>query len=138
MLVTVFAAARRDLGAPARRSAARLVTWAHRHHHEAKLVESTALLPDNASKRVVADKADFALLFEVLAFDVAAGPIPTARATVRVRIADPGHIVFDRTVVTDTVVGDRGQPAAQLAERVAREILAIVEPHLKRSVASWR
>ena len=113
-------------------------TWAQRHHHDAKVLAPTALVPDTASKHVIDEKADFALIFELLAYTVEAGPVPTARARVRVRIADPGHIVFDRTVVTDTVVGDRGQAAAQLAERVAREILAIVEPHLKRSVASWR
>jgi len=64
--------------------------------------------------------------------------VALARARVRVRIAGPSAVLFDRVVATDSVVGDRGLPEAELAARVAREILAIVEPHLARSVPSWR
>jgi hypothetical protein len=60
-----------------------------------------------------------------------------ARARVRVWIADASAVVFDRVVVTDTVVGDKGLAPPELAARVAREVLAILRPHLRRQVPSW-
>jgi hypothetical protein len=45
--------------------------------------------------------------------------------------------VFDRVVVTDTVVGDKGVAQPELAARVAREVLAILRPHMRRRVPSW-
>ena len=112
--------------------------WAQRHHHEAKLVDPLTLSPETVSKQVTATNADFAFQFDVMTFDVDAGPVPTARAIVRVRISDSNHTVFDRVVTTDTVVGDRGLAIAPLAERVAREVLEIIEPHVKRAVATWK
>ena len=46
-------------------------------------------------------------------------------------------VMFDRVVVTDTVVGERKITEAELAARVAREVLAIVAPHLHRAVPAW-
>ena len=40
-------------------------------------------------------------------------------------------------IATDTVVGERKITEAQLAARVAREVLAIVAPHLHRAVSAW-
>jgi hypothetical protein len=61
-----------------------------------------------------------------------------ARARVRIQIVGPRAVVFDRVVATDTVLGDPGGGPPELAARVAREVLAILGPHLRRSVPSWR
>jgi hypothetical protein len=77
-------------------------------------------------------------LFEVLGYDVELGPVPLARARVRVRIASAGTIQFDRVIVTDTIVGDRGMTSQALGGRVASELLAILRPHIRRAVPAWR
>lgn len=69
---------------------------------------------------------------DVLTFAVERGRVPMARARVRVTI---GGTHFDRVVRTDTVVGDRDFTAEQLAARTAREVLAILRPHLRRALA---
>jgi hypothetical protein len=81
---------------------------------------------------------DAAISLEVLAFSVSGAEVPLARARVRARVVDRSQVVFDRVIVTDTVVGDRRQTDAALAARTAREVLAILEPHLKRKLAGWR
>jgi hypothetical protein len=79
------------------------------------------------------------ITLEPLAYDVTEGAIPTARARVRVRISDRAKTKkFDRVVVTDTVVGDKNIDKSKLAARVAREVLAIVEPHMRHAVEAWR
>jgi hypothetical protein len=60
-----------------------------------------------------------------------------ASARVRLRIIDPQAVVFDRVIVTDTVVGEKGLDADKLTERVAREVLEIADPHLKRRISTW-
>jgi hypothetical protein len=82
--------------------------------------------------------ADAAIALDVLAFSVSGDVVPLARARVRVRVVDRSQVVFDRVIVTDTVVGDRRQTNEALAARTAREVLAILEPHLKRKLAGWR
>jgi hypothetical protein len=69
----------------------------------------------------------------VLSYDVTPGVVPLARARVRVQL---GH--FDRVVVTDTVVGDRGLAADQLAVRTALAVCDILEPHMRRAYAAWK
>jgi hypothetical protein len=54
-----------------------------------------------------------------------------------VRISTARGVAFDRVVVTDTVIGERKITEAELAGRVAREVLAIIAPHLHRAVPSW-
>jgi energy-converting hydrogenase Eha subunit H len=61
-----------------------------------------------------------------------------ARARIRVQLTDARSVVFDRIVVTDTVVGENGIAPAELAARVAREVLVILRPHLRRSVPLWQ
>lgn len=80
---------------------------------------------------------DVALGFEVLAYTTLPGAIPSARARVRVRVLAKGLVVFDRIVHTDTIVGDKGISSDALAARTAREVLAIVTPHLRRAVPTW-
>jgi len=69
---------------------------------------------------------------DVLTFATEPGRVPLARARVRVRIAGTE---LDRVVRTDTVVGDRDFSLEQLAARTAREVLAILEPHLRRALS---
>jgi hypothetical protein len=83
--------------------------------------------------------ASAAIALDVLAFSVSwRSDVPLARARVRVRVVDRSAVVFDRVIVTDTVVGDRHQSDEALAARTAREVLAILEPHLHRKLAGWR
>ena len=73
----------------------------------------------------------------MLGYTTLPGNIPSARARVRVRILAKGQVVFDRVVRTDTVVGDKGIASDALAARTAREVFAIVTPHLKKAIPSW-
>jgi hypothetical protein len=82
--------------------------------------------------------ADAAIALDVVAFSISGDAVPLARARVRVRVVDRSQVVFDRVIVTDTVVGDRRQSSEALAARTAREVLAILDPHLKRKLAGWR
>jgi hypothetical protein len=81
---------------------------------------------------------NLAIALDVLDYSVEPGEVPLARARVRVRVVDRTHVVFDRVIVTDTVVGDRKQPEDALAVRTAREVLAILEPQLRRRIPAWR
>ena len=67
----------------------------------------------------------------VRTFKIDSGTVPTARARVQVRIKDTK---FDRIVRTDTIVGDKSFTPDQLAARTAREVLAILRPHLRRAL----
>jgi len=121
---------------------AAIARWIHGHRRPVHKLEAAQLVPRSAPGAVVAGGADLAIGFWILGWTVESSPdtaaVALARARVRVRIAGPSAVLFDRVVATDSVVGDRGLPEAELAARVAREILAIVEPHLARSVPSWR
>ena len=101
-------------------------------------VEPSTLGPKLAPLTVAAAKVEHGVAFEILAYSVSTDEVPLARARVRVRIADPGAVVFDRVIVTDTVVGDRAIAPDALATRVAREVLAILRPHLRRVEPAWR
>jgi hypothetical protein len=116
--------------------AAALGPWAARRHHEAKPVDAAGAAP----KAVAFANADLSIIYDVRAFDVerdTAG-IPLAKAQVRVRIADASKVVFDRVVITDTIVGEKNLAADKLAERVAREVMQIVDPHVKRRISAWQ
>ena len=58
-------------------------------------------------------------------------PRVDAAGRVQVRIKDTK---FDRIVRTDTIVGDKSFTPDQLAARTAREVLAILRPHLRRAL----
>jgi hypothetical protein len=83
---------------------------------------------------------DARVVLHVLGYDVTPGPVPLARARVRVELAARPGIAsaFDRVVVTDTVVGDRNFSADQLAVRTARAVLDILEPHMRHAYAAWK
>ncbi|MDB4954519.1 MAG: hypothetical protein JWO36_2088 [Myxococcales bacterium] len=112
--------------------------WARTHHREARTMDAAALARDHAAKTVQQNGTDLGIAIEILGYAVEPGTVPTARARARVRIADPSQVVFDRVIVTDTIVGDRGLAADVLAARVAREVLMIVEPNLRRAIPTWR
>ncbi len=111
--------------------------WSRAHHREPHKLDASKLDPGLAVKSVVAGGTDLAFGFWILGYAPELGPVPMARARVRVQITSASAVVFDRVVATDTVLGERGLSPAELARRVAREVLAILRPHVRRSVASW-
>ncbi|MBA3457657.1 MAG: hypothetical protein H0T42_31535 [Deltaproteobacteria bacterium] len=113
-------------------------TWARRHLREPTLIEYEKLSKKLVTQTVKASAADLAIGLEILSFEIETDPIPLGRARVRVRISDAVGIVFNRVITTDTVVGDRMLTVERLAERTAREVVDIMRPHVKRTVAGWR
>lgn len=113
-----------------------LSPWAEGHHHTARTTKLKNQKVTPAS--VKSEGAALGMAFEVKRFSITAGTIPTARARVRVRVTDATSVLFDRVVVTDSVVGDKGISREALAERTAREVLDILRPHLRRLVSTWR
>lgn len=115
--------------------------WARAARREPRVVEPRTLEGKLAPPAVASAGAERAVTFEIFRYAVeSVGPardVPLARARVRVRIADRGEVLFDRIVATDTIVGDRGMPAAELAARAAEAVLAILRPHVRRVVSPW-
>jgi hypothetical protein len=114
-----------------------LAGWARARHRTVERREPGPLDRKTMTRTVAASDTDLAVGFWILDYAPEAGAVPMARARVRVRIADAQRVRFDRVVATDTVVGERGLAPAELAARVAREVLAILRPHLRRSVPGW-
>jgi hypothetical protein len=117
--------------------AAEIDAWATTHHHATQAAEVAALGPDTAAKSIEKAGADLAIAFEVDHYMPESGMVEMARARVRVRISTAAGVQFDRIVVTDTVMGDKKISEADLAARVAREVLAIIAPHMKKAVPAW-
>jgi hypothetical protein len=138
VLVAITDATRPSRGAPlATALDAAVADWTHAHHRQPRKLDAGKLEPKLAARTVGAAQTELGIGFWILGYQAEAGAIPMARARVRVRIADASAVVFDRVVVTDTVVGDKGLAPPELAARVAREVLAILRPHVRRRVASW-
>ncbi len=116
---------------------AAIAAWAAEHHRAVQAAEVSALGPDTVVKSIDKAGAELGIAFEVDRYLPESGMVDMARARVRVRISTPAGVAFDRVVVTDTVVGDRKITEAELAARVAREVLAIIAPHLHRAVPTW-
>ena len=115
---------------------AALTPWAAHRHHATRVLDIHQL--GDGPKKVVAERADLAVELDVLSIDLEfTTPVPMATARVRMRIIDPQSVVFDRVIVTDTIVGEKGLDADKLTERVAREVLSIADPHLKRRIPTW-
>lgn len=112
--------------------------WTRAHHRAPRDTDPVRL----TAAAVTAAGAELAISFSILDWsleqpDDRARPA-MARARVRVQIVGPRVVVFDRVIATDTVLGDPGRSPPELAARVAREVLAILGPHVRRSVPSWR
>lgn len=117
---------------------AAVADWTRAHHRVSRDTDPAQL----TAAALTTTGADLAISFSILDFSVEqpddrARPA-MARARVRVQILGPRTVVFDRVVATDTVLGDPGRGPSELAARVAREVLAILGPHVRRSVPSWR
>lgn len=111
---------------------AAVASWSRAHRRTVDKVDAGKL---------AAPGADLAIGFWILDFTVDDLPdlkrMQAARARVRVQITSARSVVFDRIIVTDSVLGEPGLGETELAARVAREVLAILRPHLRRSVPSW-
>lgn len=112
--------------------------WARAHGRQPIPTDPNRLSRQFAANTVAASGNDLAIAFEIRGFAIAAGEVPLARAQVRIRIASANEILFDRVIVTDSVVGDRHGALPVLAARTAREILEILRPHIRRVVPAWR
>jgi hypothetical protein len=111
--------------------------WIRAHHRPIRKLDPGKLDPRIAARSVAAEGSDLAFGFWILDYTADPAPLPMARARVRVQVTDASAVVFDRVVTTDTVVGERNLTVPELAARVAREVLAILRPHVRRSVPSW-
>ncbi len=117
---------------------AQLAPWAKRQRREPKPVEAKLLRKGTAVKTIKAQGTDLGLALEIKSFSITDDAIPFARARVHVVLADAAGVLFDRVVVTDSIVGDKGIKTDAMAARAAREVLDILRPHLKRLVTAWR
>ncbi|MEO6772187.1 MAG: hypothetical protein ABI467_04085 [Kofleriaceae bacterium] len=114
---------------------AELAPWARHRHHATRVLDLRAL--GDGPRTIVAEHAELAVELEVLSIEISKDAVPLARARVRVKIVDPQAVVFDRVIATDTIVGDRGIDRAKLISRVAREVLTIADPQVRRRIPSW-
>jgi hypothetical protein len=113
--------------------------FAGKHAHSVKTVAGAAL--DNkaqAPAAVASAGGEFGISLRVLGLQIMPGKVPMARARVRLRVVDRERVRFDRVIVTDTIVGDRQISEDEFAGRVAREVLMIAHPNIRRAVTSWR
>lgn len=107
-------------------------------HRQPVPVDASTLGKQLAVGTVASARASRGIVFEILDYTIEPGFVPLVRARVRVRIIEPTRIVFDRVLATDTVVGDRQIPADALAARVAREVMTILRPHIRKLEPQWR
>jgi hypothetical protein len=112
--------------------------WARDHHRAPRAWTPPAKAPLDLVKAVADEHAALGIAVDIVDYATVDGRAPMVRARVRVRIADPTTLAFDRVIATDTVVGERGMVADALADRAVRELLAILELHAVRAVPSWR
>jgi hypothetical protein len=112
--------------------------WAREHHRQPRKLDPARFDAMVAAPVVATAGIELGVGFWILGYTTERTALPMARARVRVRVADARTVLFDRVVVTDTVLGDKGSSPPELAARVAREVLAILGPHLQRRIPSWR
>jgi hypothetical protein len=113
--------------------------WSREHEHTANGIEPALLEKNNAAPGAVASAGgEFGIALHVLSLQIWTGPIPMARARVRIRVITRERTKLDRVIVTDTIVGDRSITEQELGARVAREVLSIANPNLRRTISSWK
>jgi hypothetical protein len=119
---------------------AQLDAQLRRVYRSPQLVDPAKMSRELATATVKDSGLDLGMLLEITSYSLeyTDDRVPLARAEVRIRVTDAVGIVFDRTVVTDTVVGEKTLALQQLADRVAREVFDIARPHLRRQVRAWR
>lgn len=116
-----------------------LETQLRRVYRTPQLVDPSKMSRELATATVKDSGLDLGMILEITSYTLEyEDNVPLARAEVRIRVTDAVGIVFDRTVVTDTVVGEKTTTMQDLAARVAREVFDIARPHLKRQVKAWR
>jgi hypothetical protein len=116
---------------------ARLAGWAVAGKRAPTLIDAASIAKlDPAS--IGAARVERAVAFEILDYGVELDrDVPMARARVRVWIATAKGVQFDRVIHTDTIVGHKGMQPDELAARSAREVLAILRPHMRRLEPTW-
>lgn len=107
-------------------------------HRQPAPVDASTLGKQLAAQTVATARASKGIAFEILDYLIEPGLIPLVRARVRVRIADPSQVLFDRVLVTDTIVGEKQITSSVLAARTAREIMTILRPHIRKLEPQWR
>jgi hypothetical protein len=112
--------------------------WVTAAQRVPSIIEAGMLDAKTAPKTVAGSNADRAIALEILSYSLWGDSVPMGKARVRVRVADAGQILFERIVVTDTIVGDKAMSTDAFAARVAAEVLAILRPHIKKTVPGWR
>jgi hypothetical protein len=116
-----------------------LVAFAAKHAHAIKTVAGAAFdKKKEAATAVEAAGGELGISLRVLGLLIVPGKVPMARARVELRVVDRLGVKFDRVIVTDTIVGDREISEDDFAARVAREVLMIAHPNIRRSVTSWK
>jgi hypothetical protein len=111
--------------------------WAAAGQRAPSVIEAGMLDAKTATKTVAGSNADRAIAFEILSYSLWGVTVPMGKVRVRVRIADAGQVLFDRVVVTDTIVGDKDMSTDAFAARVARDVLSILRPHVRKTVPGW-
>jgi hypothetical protein len=114
--------------------------WLKKHRREVRTVDGSTMVARLAAQTVRASGADRGILFDVIELTTRVDRRTRAvfaNAKVRLRVADGSGVLFDRVIVTDTIVGKPDVVPEKLLELTAQEILAIARPHLKRTVPSW-
>ncbi len=102
------------------------------HHRTYVAIEDTLEAAAAERARKDRERSEVGLELEVWSYEVDGEGLPTARAKVHATFTDCTGIAWQRTVVTDTIVGERNGDRDELAARTAREVLQVVLPHVKR------
>lgn len=102
----------------------------------------TLALEDATHRQHFHDATSLAFELTGATYNVEAGTVPLAtfRAHVKLTVTHGSEqsVVFDRGVVTDTVVGDKNIPPDSLAARTGRAVFDILDPNLRRTVTDWK
>lgn len=112
--------------------------WVRANRRTPTTVDVDKLHPLMVAQAIAKAKAEYAIGLEVLDYSVESTAVPLARARVRAWIGNASGVSFERVIVTDTVVGDLKLDPDKLAERVAREVLGILRPHIRKLEPKWR
>jgi hypothetical protein len=114
--------------------------WLAAHRRASRPVEAAQLAVKSAGQTVRTSGVDRGIALEVIGYAARVDEKTKAvfaKAKVRLRVADGGGVLFDRVIVTDTIVAKPNVAPERLLELTAQEVLAIARPHMKRVVPAW-